>query len=861
MADYTATEGADAFIVDRGSGNSSIDGLGGVDSLTVNFTGPGFRYTRFGEVRGVAGNWGGPLSGGTVNGGTDYVTFRNIEILSVNLGDDTDSFAVTNNAVVRLDTGADIDFFSGDFSSSDSDISFILDERSNVDSQFYGQGSVIRNVEQVSVRTGLGNDSLTGGSRNDTLNGGGGRNILSGGGGDDQLIGSGVDTVDGGAGFDTWTGDYVTASGVRFAYSGGDRFALSNGTVISGVEAFRLSAGSGRNVFDLAPADGIGATFTYDVSSVSNDNILRIDWSALTQAYTGSMIGGNVRLQSTNGSPGPSVVGTNIINLFLRLGSGDDRFDLRGGASIDGGAGTDTITIDARKLAPSVDGSDIKLFLDRSVNGIPTANFLGSIITNFERGRILTGGGNDRLSGAGLDDYIDGGAGDDVIQGGGGDDLLFGGLGSDTLSYAAAVAGVVVALNRQGEFQDTLGAGIDQITGFEHVRGSAFDDQLTGTDGNNTLDGLNGADLLIGLGGNDVYVVDQAGDRIVEEMGGGTDTVRASISYTLGDTLENLTLTGKGDISATGNAQANVIFGNRGDNLISGLAGDDILYGGGGNDRIDGGDGNDLVSVPGAKASYTVLTADGSIYLVGEEGSVRLANVEQVQFADGTLQTSDLSSSLTAFDGLRYVAGYEDLRSAIGEDAERATAHFVQYGFGEGRDAMAFDPLNYVAAYGDLRAAIGSDARAATLHYLDFGVAEGRSDALFDGLQYAASYPDLSAVMGVDGQAAARHYILYGAAEGRATDRFDALRYIASYAGLIERFGDDEDGAARHFIQFGRSEGRTATAFDAIAYGAVNPDVAFALGNDPVAMTHHYIDYGYYEYRNTGSEPDIFVAG
>ena len=46
--------------------------------------------------------------------------------------------------------------------------------------------------------------------------------------------------------------------------------------------------------------------------------------------------------------------------------------------------------------------------------------------------------------------------------------------------------------------------------------------------------------------------------------GGGTDSVEASVSHTLSDGVENLTLTGVGSIDGTGNSLDNVIIGNAG---------------------------------------------------------------------------------------------------------------------------------------------------------------------------------------------------------------------------------------------------------------------------------------------------------
>ena len=55
----------------------------------------------------------------------------------------------------------------------------------------------------------------------------------------------------------------------------------------------------------------------------------------------------------------------------------------------------------------------------------------------------------------------------------------------------------------QGANQDTVGAGFDNLSGFENLRGSAHGDALSGDDGNNMLEGGASGDALVGGDGDD----------------------------------------------------------------------------------------------------------------------------------------------------------------------------------------------------------------------------------------------------------------------------------------------------------------------------------------------------------------------
>jgi Ca2+-binding RTX toxin-like protein len=174
-------------------------------------------------------------------------------------------------------------------------------------------------------------------------------------------------------------------------------------------------------------------------------------------------------------------------------------------------------------------------------------------------------------------------------------------------------------------------ASNDIARGFEgddNIFGNGGTDTLYGDEGNDTLNGGTGADLMWGGAGNDVYYVDNASDQTNEAISatnsadaGGTDLVYSSVTRTLGNYLENLTLTGTAAINGTGNSLANTLTGNSAVNTLSGGAGNDTLNGGLGKDILTGGTGVDYFDFTTALSSTNVDTitdfnrADDSIRL------------------------------------------------------------------------------------------------------------------------------------------------------------------------------------------------------------------------------------------------------
>lgn len=214
---------------------------------------------------------------------------------------------------------------------------------------------------------------------------------------------------------------------------------------------------------------------------------------------------------------------------------------------------------------------------------------------------IYGSNGNDTLYGTDFDDYINGWGGDDYINGLGGYDRLYGGEGNDIVDG--------------WEGNDTLYGenGNDTLYG-----GEGFD-WLYGGEGDDTLYGGEYTNYLFGGAGNDTYITDNS-NIVIEYANEGKDTVKSSVSYTLGANLENLILIGdvSGDIGGTGNTLNNLLVGNYANNLLNGAAGNDTLRGGAGNDQLYGENGND--SLIGGADRDTLAGGAGNDILTGAQG-------------------------------------------------------------------------------------------------------------------------------------------------------------------------------------------------------------------------------------------------
>jgi Ca2+-binding RTX toxin-like protein len=207
---------------------------------------------------------------------------------------------------------------------------------------------------------------------------------------------------------------------------------------------------------------------------------------------------------------------------------------------------------------------------------------------------------------------------------------------------------------------------IDGLGGNDILLGGGRDDKLTGGDGADTLDGGSGSDQMIGGAGNDSYIVDTVSDVVIEDAENGVDSVAASISYTLGANVEQLILTGSGNINGSGNGLANQITGNAGNNRIEGGAGDDALAGGLGNDIYVVDSSGDVVT-EAASADIDLVEASASFVLGDNLENLTLTGAASINGTGNAIGNRIIGTSgNNSLDG---AAGADTMQALGGNDS------------------------------------------------------------------------------------------------------------------------------------------------------------------------------------------------
>jgi len=395
----------------------------------------------------------------------------------------------------------------------------------------------------------------------------------SGTAGDDYLIGFDVaETLSGGAGNDTMAGN------------GG------NDTLNGGTGADTMSGGAGNDFFYVDTAGDV----TIENAGEGSDTV---------RSYISWTLGANVERLELQGSGNLNGTG-NALNNTLVGNAGNNL--LNGGAGNDtmaGGTGDDIYIVASAgdvTTENAGEGADtVRSYINWTLGAnLERLELLGSAADGDGNGlnnSIVGNAANNTLRGFGGDDLLDGGAGADTMSGGLGNDIYYVDNAGDG---TAEIAGEGIDTVRS-YINWTLGANVERLelqgSGNLNGTGNALNNTLVGNAGNNVLNGGAGNDYMVGGAGNDIFIVGAVGDSTIENVGGGTDTVRSYINWTLAANVERLELQGSSNLNGAGNSLNNTLVGNSGANSLGGGDGNDYITGGAGNDTLNGGAGNDTL--------------------------------------------------------------------------------------------------------------------------------------------------------------------------------------------------------------------------------------------------------------------------
>jgi len=306
---------------------------------------------------------------------------------------------------------------------------------------------------------GVGNDKIYGGSGNDTLDGGFDPDELYGGDGADSVTFSLNDTVaDGGSGSDTLVITEVSDTRpITISFQSSKAYAgttyVSTFENIKNFEAVIAELGNSLIV--------TGATDTVSIiTGTGSDEVS--SYGASVAIATGG--GDDVVTKYNGGGKIDTGSGNDTVDLInmgqttVILGAGDDSIKIRGHFdTIQGGAGTDTLTLSENWIYPDVTVSleSTSIYSDfpglipsnfrMSVSEVENISYAGDFALTFigdESANVISGGSaNDVINGNGGNDTLSGNAGDDTLNGGTGNDTLVGGEGDDIYVFGNAATG------------------------------------------------------------------------------------------------------------------------------------------------------------------------------------------------------------------------------------------------------------------------------------------------------------------------------------------------------------------------------------------------------------------------------------
>ena len=771
-------DGNDAII--GGAGSDSLFGENGDDTI-IGGAGDDVLNGGDGDDAYIfASNWGSDRIDGTEGSGRDVIRFaEDISPSGIKLSISGDSLFLE-----EISTGSKIEVNSI-FKNKRSDDSLALTQVE------FSDGTVwdINTLLQAKLTGDAADNLISGTSLDEVLTGNAGRDTLDGGGGNDTLAGGlGNDILRGGLGDDT----YLISS------DGGDDYIFESSYQ-------NKNGGNDSIVFgaDIKPGDIRLHRVPTDVTTTPNSNI--IDDLLIVNTVTGQEIRVGDYFSTTEDMA--------IENIVFQDGTAWDRaailarlVDRTGTPSTMSGTAEDDIFVIDHPLdeikAGVVGGND--KVVSSVTYTLPDYAFVPNVRV-FE----LTGNFNINATGNAGSNVIKGNSGNNTLHGGystqinPSPDTLIGGAGDDTYivkgkmtrdSFTLDILNsdnlADTVIENANEGTDTIitdayhvdlpdnvenltvsgNAYFDNRISFKYVTNKIVGNSLNNvidasgiTGGIQRIDGGVGADTMIGGTGNDIFVVDNIGDVVVDRLLNSSDadnispsdSVEASVSYTLGKNIENLVLTGTAQINGTGNDLNNVLDGsvNSSVNHLYGGKGDDrYIVGAGDVVHENAGEGSDTVSIANTPegmfslASYQNIEnialedSSGASKLTGDAGSNTItgnASNNELFGGDGNdiiydnsnggrrgerdtsylVNDSDLLSGGLGNDKLVSYGGMDTLDGGAGDDeliGGKGPTKFV-FGLGYGHDVITSDAGDWAGQYDDDEILLKADIVATDL--------------------------------------------------------------------------------------------------------------------------------------------------
>ena len=237
----------------------------------------------------------------------------------------------------------------------------------------------------------------------------------------------------------------------------------------------------------------------------------------------------------------------------------------------------------------------------------------------FEPNAISGTEGHDVLIGTYGHDMLFGGPGDDFLDGRGGADGMIGGPGNDT--YVVDNIGDRVVEKVDGGAHDTILTSLKSFA-LEDDASAASAGPSVASSVTSSASVVDAASQLVSGAGASPAVPGDAVSHDAAPAAVTSDGVATAVNDEttyLGRAanVENLTYTGDGNFTGSGNSASNVLTGGPGSDTLFGQGGDDVLYGNGGNDALFGGSGNDVLFGGTGNNRFDGGTGNDVLYLAG----------------------------------------------------------------------------------------------------------------------------------------------------------------------------------------------------------------------------------------------------